>query len=204
MSRKVELNRNVDNFKSLYLCIVILKFQALLFIGECPVCRLKNVPKWLWLRKPSLSLISLMVRQGFWSNSTASWMTVSAIRVLADLPLTSLQTALRYLDEMFICEAHQATGRFFTDTFSKRLLTAILCGSTRFKDIQEAVHGVSEKVLTERLRQMQDDRLIERHECYGYPPRVEYQLTEHGKHLYAIVYQMTEWGLEHRRQMLGG
>ncbi|MBQ1751551.1 MAG: winged helix-turn-helix transcriptional regulator, partial [Bacteroidales bacterium] len=30
------------------------------------------------------------------------------------------------------------------------ILTAILCGQTRFKDIQEAVHGVSEKVLTER------------------------------------------------------
>jgi DNA-binding HxlR family transcriptional regulator len=83
------------------------------------------------------------------------------------------------------------------------VLTAILCGNTRFKDIQEAVHGVSEKVLTERLRQMQDDRLIERHECYGYPPRVEYLLTEHGKHLFAIVYQMTEWGLEHRRLLLG-
>ena len=40
------------------------------------------------------------------------------------------------------------------------VLTAILCGNTRFKDIQEAVHGVSEKVLTERLRQMQDDRYL--------------------------------------------
>jgi DNA-binding HxlR family transcriptional regulator len=52
------------------------------------------------------------------------------------------------------------------------VLTAILCGNTRFKDIQEAVHGVSEKVLTERLRQMQDDRLIERNECYGQAWRV--------------------------------
>ncbi len=83
------------------------------------------------------------------------------------------------------------------------VLTAIVCGNTRFKDIQEAVHGVSEKVLTERLRQMQEDKLIERHECYGYPPRVEYQVTEHGKRLFVIAYQMTEWGLEHRRLMLG-
>ena len=81
------------------------------------------------------------------------------------------------------------------------VLTAILYGDTRFKDIQQAVHGVSEKVLTERLRQMVDDRLIERHECYGYPPRVEYRVTEHGKRLFAIVYQMTEWGQEHRRQL---
>ena len=82
------------------------------------------------------------------------------------------------------------------------VLTAVICGNTRFKDIQEAVHGVSEKVLAERLRQMLEDRLIERHECYGYPPRVEYQVTAHGKHLFGIAYQMTEWGQEHRRLIL--
>ena len=84
-----------------------------------------------------------------------------------------------------------------------KILTAILCGSTRFKDILTAVHGLSDKVLTERLRQMVDDRLIEKYECRGYPPRVEYRLTYQGKRLYVIVYRMTEWGTEHRRLMLG-
>ena len=82
------------------------------------------------------------------------------------------------------------------------ILTAIICGETRFQDIQMAVHGISDKVLTERLRQMVDDRLLEKTECYGYPPRVEYRLTEHGKRLYAIVYRMTEWGQEHRSIMI--
>ena len=83
------------------------------------------------------------------------------------------------------------------------ILSAILYGSTRFKAIQADVHDISEKVLTERLRQMADNHLIERTECYGYPPRVEYRVTEHGKRLYAIIYRMTEWGMEHRRLMLG-
>ena len=83
------------------------------------------------------------------------------------------------------------------------ILTAIICGNTRFKDILSSVKGISEKVLTERLRQMQEDRLLEKHECYGYPPRVEYLVTEHGKRLFVIVYQMTEWGKEHRRLILG-
>ena len=47
------------------------------------------------------------------------------------------------------------------------ILTAILCDSTRFKDIQADLHGISEKVLTERLRQMLSDRLIEKQEGYG-------------------------------------
>ena len=83
------------------------------------------------------------------------------------------------------------------------ILTAIICGQTRFKDILAVVKGISENVLSDRLRQLADDRLIDKKECYGYPPRVEYRLMEHGKQLYGIVYQMTEWGVEHRRIMLG-
>lgn len=83
------------------------------------------------------------------------------------------------------------------------ILTAILCGQTRFRDILASVKGISEKVLSDRLRQLTDDKLIEKQECYGYPPRVDYQLTDHGKRLYGIIYQMTEWGVEHRRLMLG-
>ena len=121
--------------------------------------------------------------------------------------LENILSSIQQKDASVLCREVTSIGDTMDVLRAKwnvEILTAILCGQTRFKDIQEAVHGVSEKVQTERLRQMQDDRLIERHECYGYPPRVEYLLTEHGKHLYAIVYQMTEWGLEHRRQMLGG
>ena len=57
------------------------------------------------------------------------------------------------------------------------ILTAILCGQTRFKDMLSVVKGISEKVLSDRLRQLADDKLIEKQECYGYPPRVEYRLT---------------------------
>lgn len=56
------------------------------------------------------------------------------------------------------------------------ILTAILCGQTRFKDMLSAVKGISEKVLSDRLRQSADDKLIEEQDCYGYPPRVEYRL----------------------------
>lgn len=82
------------------------------------------------------------------------------------------------------------------------ILTAILCGNTRFTDIQAAVHGLSDKVLADRLRQMTEDLLLEKTECYGYPPRVEYRVTDHGKRLYAIIYRMTEWGTEHRSLMI--
>ena len=108
-------------------------------------------------------------------------------------------------DQQVLCREVLSIGDTMYVLRSKwtvEVLTAILCGNTRFKDILTAIHGLSDKVLTERLRQMVDDRLIEKHECRGYPPRVEYNLTDHGKRLYAIVYRMTEWGTEHRRLIL--
>ena len=47
------------------------------------------------------------------------------------------------------------------------ILTAIICGQTRFKDILAVVKGISENVLSDRLRQLADDRLIDKQECYG-------------------------------------
>lgn len=120
--------------------------------------------------------------------------------------LDSILSSIQQKDTSVLCREVTSIGDTMDVLRAKwnvEILTAILCGQTRFKDMLTAVKGISEKVLSDRLRQLADDKLIEKHECYGYPPRVEYRLTEHGKHLYAIVYQMTEWGTEHRRLMLG-
>ena len=75
-------------------------------------------------------------------------------------------------DQQVLCREVLSIGDTMDVLRSKwtvEVLTAILCGNTRFKDILTAIHGMSDKVLTERLRQMVDDRLIERLECRGYP-----------------------------------
>lgn len=120
--------------------------------------------------------------------------------------LDNMLSIIRQKDASVLCREVTSIGDAMDVLRAKwnvEILTAILCGQTRFKDMLSAVKGISEKVLSDRLKQLADDRLIEKQECYGYPPRVEYRLTEHGKRLYGIVYQMTEWGQEHRRLMLG-
>ena len=87
--------------------------------------------------------------------------------------------------------------------WSVEIMTAIICRNTRFKDIMLSVKGISEKVLSDCLKQLTDNKLIEKQESYGYPLKVNYRLTEHGKQLYVIIYQMTSWGVEHRKLMLG-
>ena len=123
-----------------------------------------------------------------------------------DNELDNMLSTIRQKDASVLCREVTSIGDAMDVLRAKwnvEILTSILCGQTRFKDMLSVVKGISEKVLADRLKQLADDRLIEKQEYYGYPPRVEYQLTEHGKRLYGIVYQMTEWGMEHRRLILG-
>lgn len=51
----------------------------------------------------------------------------------------------------------------------------------RFNELQRDLEGISQKVLTDSLRQMMDDGLVHRHDYQEMPPRVDYSLTELGK-----------------------
>lgn len=120
--------------------------------------------------------------------------------------LENMLNSIQQKDASVLCREVTSIGDTMDVLRAKwnvEILTAILCGQTRFKDILASVKGISEKVLSDRLKQLADDKLIVKQECYGYPPRVEYRLTDHGKRLYGIIYQMTSWGVEHRRLMLG-
>ena len=70
----------------------------------------------------------------------------------------------------------------------------ILNGSMRFKALQRSVGGVSQKVLTTNLRNMEDAGLIVRRVYAEVPPRVEYSLTELGQSLRPIMDSMWVWG----------
>ena len=70
----------------------------------------------------------------------------------------------------------------------------LLNGSMRFKALQRSIGGVSQKVLTTNLRNMEDAGLIVRRVYAEVPPRVEYSLTELGKSLRPIIDSMWAWG----------
>ena len=57
----------------------------------------------------------------------------------------------------------------------------------RFNELQRDIEGISQKVLTDSLRQMIDDGLVYRHDYQEMPPKVEYGLTELGKEMLPII-----------------
>lgn len=70
-------------------------------------------------------------------------------------------------------------------------------GAKRFHELEKAVAGVTQKMLTQQLRQLEADGLILRKVYPEVPPKVEYSLTEYGRTLEPVLQAMAQWGHEH-------
>ena len=64
----------------------------------------------------------------------------------------------------------------------------------RFNELQRDLEGISQKVLTDSLRQMMDVGLVYRHDYQEMPPRVDYSLTELGEKLLPIMDALADFG----------
>ena len=82
----------------------------------------------------------------------------------------------------------------------------ILChlsdGPKRFLELQRITCGVSQKVLSESLKQLEVDEIITKHIYAEIPPRVEYSLTEKGQELVPALKIIEEWSKNHFSDIL--
>ena len=67
----------------------------------------------------------------------------------------------------------------------------------RFGELRKSIGGITNTMLTTSLRELESDGLVSRRQYNEIPPRVEYALTQKGKELLPVFYQMTLWGLHH-------
>ncbi|MFJ1592526.1 winged helix-turn-helix transcriptional regulator [Kitasatospora albolonga] len=73
-------------------------------------------------------------------------------------------------------------------------------GTRRFAELRRGLPGVSEKMLIQHLREMEEDGLVHREVYRQMPPKVEYSLTEHGVSLNAALASLGRWGTERIRR----
>ncbi|KUJ51751.1 winged helix-turn-helix transcriptional regulator [Chryseobacterium sp. JAH] len=73
----------------------------------------------------------------------------------------------------------------------------------RFSDILNDVVGISNKMLSKELKDLEINKLIKRTVLDTQPITVQYELTSHGKSLKTIINHLTEWGIAHRREIIG-
>ena len=82
--------------------------------------------------------------------------------------------------------------------YKGRILWVLKDGFLRYSELKRAVVGITPKMLTQTLKELEGDELITRKVYLEVPPRVEYALTATGKELIPFIKQMREWG---ERQM---
>ena len=82
--------------------------------------------------------------------------------------------------------------------YKGRILWVLRDGFMRYGELKRAIVGVTPKMLTQVLRELEVDGLVSRKVYLEVPPRVEYSLTVNGKELIPFIRQMRTWG---ERQM---
>ncbi|SHL98858.1 helix-turn-helix domain-containing protein [Chitinophaga sp. CF418] len=73
----------------------------------------------------------------------------------------------------------------------------------RFSDILNDVHGISNKMLSKELKDLEINKLIKRTVFDTQPVTVQYNLTEYGCTLRTIIDNLAHWGMEHRKAIIG-
>lgn len=74
-------------------------------------------------------------------------------------------------------------------------------GARRFGELRRGLAGVSEKMLVQHLREMEEDGLLHREIYREVPPRVEYSLTEQGRSLNEALGALGDWGEQRRKRL---
>jgi len=80
------------------------------------------------------------------------------------------------------------------------ILHELFNGTRRFGDLHRSLHGITQKMLTQQLREMERDGLIHREIYMLVPPKVEYSLTALGKTLQPVLDAMHLWGKKYLDQ----
>jgi DNA-binding HxlR family transcriptional regulator len=85
--------------------------------------------------------------------------------------------------------------------WSLAVLARLTSGTHRFNELLRQIDGVSRRMLSATLRQLERDGLVERHVYARVPARVEYELSSAGEHLLVALVPLAGWGLEHQHEV---
>jgi DNA-binding HxlR family transcriptional regulator len=103
-------------------------------------------------------------------------------------------------DEQALAALQSAVG-VLAAKWSVVVLARLGEGTQRFNELLRQIDGVSRRMLSATLRQLERDGLVERHVYARVPARVEYELSPVGEHLLIALGPLAGWGLEHQRDL---
>ena len=103
-------------------------------------------------------------------------------------------------EEMPACPV-ATTVRLIGSKWKLLILRNLLQRPWRFNELKRSLDGISQKVLTDSLRSMEEDGLITRTVYPEVPPHVEYALSETGESMRPILMAMQSWGTNYKKTL---
>ena len=83
------------------------------------------------------------------------------------------------------------------DRWTLLLVRDLLGGTRRFQDLEASLPGIAPNILSDRLKLMEEHRLVRRRFYSDHPPRAAYDLTDKGRELGTVVGALAAWGSRH-------
>ncbi len=91
----------------------------------------------------------------------------------------------------------KATSNVFAGKWKVLIVWQLSFGTRRFAELRDLIPGVTEKVLTTQLRDLEHDGVVKRIVTGTAPRRVDYLLTDSGNELITVMEAMCDWGVKH-------
>ncbi len=83
------------------------------------------------------------------------------------------------------------------------IIVSLTFGNKRFGQIAKDLNGITDRMLSKELKELELNQLVKRTVYDDFPPIVEYAITDHGRSLEKVVEELRNWGTLHRKKILG-
>lgn len=96
--------------------------------------------------------------------------------------------------DLKVCDVFHRSIELIGRRWSGAIISVMFKGASRFCELREAIPGISDRLLTERLKELECEGVVQREVTATRPPQVSYVLTEKGRALAPILDAITTWG----------
>jgi DNA-binding HxlR family transcriptional regulator len=96
----------------------------------------------------------------------------------------------------YLCPRFESAFEILGKRWTGLIIRALMDGPMRFKDISAMIPELSDRMLTERFKELEQAGIVSRHVYPEMPIRIEYELTEKGKALRPVMEAVQRWGDE--------
>jgi DNA-binding HxlR family transcriptional regulator len=98
------------------------------------------------------------------------------------------------LDYSTMCPKYEAAADILGKKWTGLIIRVMLGGPKRFKEIKEQIPEMSDKMLTDRMKELESQNIIKRTVYPEMPVRIEYELTPKGRELQPVIESIQNWG----------